>query len=1124
MRNVVRAAWFLGLAGLSIGVACSQPLIVAVTPTEGSTISTFSFGITIQISGAANPSSLAVTLNGQDITAQLTGGPTNYAATINPGSPLLDANTLLVHVEEPNSGGLGHTLTQNKTVNFQYAPPKAYAKLVVNQADCPTGPLAHCRPNDFFLGNTDARFVIQKAAQRELHFTGTFGGNLIDAETVVAGVPQGRDNFFEFQPMVNIEQAINAQTVEIVNDGQDGTTAILRSCGPDDLLDDINPSSQVVELGAIFPLGVNDVDYDVIGCTEYRLDPQTRTVEVVTTIDNFSPDDYGLFPGDFMNASGELEQWSPVATTAPATLIRNAGVGEMFANFGIRAMGFYGFKEAEGVDYALIQPAPPEVAAPSSSFTASGVSLVAWGNTIPSILLGGMPNFTVLAGTTKSFRRWFEVGDGSAGNAIESYVDVIGLANGTLRGCVREAVTNAPIVGARVAARDIVTAPPSQVRNVVRSHYVTDATGCYEGRVPTGTYQVAAAKEGYPYESNTAIPTNHPVTIVSGGTVVQDIVLPQAGRLHVDAVDHNSAPIPVRVGVVGFDPSPEITLTATAVSANDTRTQLFYDRTVDAIPTALTRTEYSNAVGVVDIALEPGTYQVAVSRGTEYSLFTQQVTITAGNTTTVAAQVAPVLDTIGAISGDYHVHMIDSPDSRISHRNRIESFAGEGIEDLIATDHAAVTDLDAKIAALGFGAFVNSTPGEEVTSFDYGHFNAYPQGQDPSQPQTQGSTDHAGAAPPGQDFPGFGNYNLSPAQIEAAAIGKPQNVGKETVVHINHISSHFNPLRIDTSQTPPTSVLDGLAFDVNGDPLANNPLFFRLDPSITNFYHHFAALELWNGFSIAHQNEYLNQRIGVWMNLLNQGLFTTAISDTDTHKFHNLETGGARSWTPSSSDAPSAIADLEIARAVRAGKMVGGQGIYVQTRLVVTDGSGGTASLVGVVPSGTQPGTLQAGTLVTVANGEVNLEIRVQAPTWAPYDRIQIYRNAATQVATTNGGTPTLFTAVPTTTLNVGTDFSVATVPVNGSQRLETNHTVNLTGLTEDEWIVVIVKGTQGVSAPMFPVMADGVSLAQNPNLAALQSVTITENGIRALGTTNALYVDVDQNGVFDAPGVTVVP
>jgi hypothetical protein len=1125
MQSVARAAWFLGLAWFwTLGAGCGQTLIGLVTPSGGAVVSTFSFEVSVGLTAAADPATLSVLLNGEDITSQFAAGPqTNaYVATLHPGAPLADSNTLVVRVRRQT--GKPAPVGVTRTVHFEYRPAKATAKVVTQQAECPTGPLAHCRPGDFLLANTDARFVIQKAAQRELHFTGTYGGNLIDAEIVVGGVPQGRDNFFELQPMVNIEQAINAQTVEIVNDGQDGTAAIVRACGPDDLLDDVNPSSQVAQLGAIFPAGVDDVDFDVIGCTEYRLDPQTRAVELVTTIENLSAEDYSLFIGEFLNASGELEQWTPVATTSPATIIRNAGVGEMLANFGIRAMGFYGFGEAEGVDYALIEPAVPEIPLPSSSFTTSGVSFVMHGMTVPSALLGGQPTFHVLAGESNSFRRWFEVGDGSAANGIETFVDVMGLANGTLRGCVREAVSNAPITGARVAAREIVTSPPGQAKNVVRSHWVTDATGCYEGRVPIGTYQVAAGKEGFPYEGGTATPVNHAVVIPSGGSVTQDIVLPQTGRLRVNGVDHDDAAVPVRVAVVGFDPSPEINLIASSISPNDTRTQLFYDRTADAIPTALSRTEYSDAAGVVDIALEPGTYQIAVSRGTEYSNYTEHVTISAGSTTTVNAQVAAVIDSTGTISADYHVHMIDSPDSRISRKSRIESFAGEGVDSIVATDHAAITDLDDQIAALGFADFVNSTPGEEVTSFDYGHFNAYPQGQDPARPQTQGATDHAGAAPPGENFPAYGNYNLSPAQIYAAVVNKPQNAGMETVVQINHINSHFHPLRINTALTPPASVLNPLDVDGAGNPGPSNPAFFRLDPTIPNFYHHFPALELWNGSTISQQNEYLLERIGIWMNLLNQGLFTTAISDTDTHEVHNLRAGGARSWTPSSTDDVAGIVDVEIARAVRAGKLVGGQGIYVQTRLLATDGSGGTAQLTGLVPAGTQPATAAAGTLLSVANAAVDLEIRVQAPTWAPYDRIEIYRNAATQVVASNGGTPTLFGAIPTTTLAAGTDFSVATVPVNGAQRFETNKTVSLSGLAADEWIVVVVKGTQGVSAPMFPVMVDGVSLTQNPTLAELEAVTAAENGIRALGTTNALYVDVDQDGVFDAPGVTVVP
>ena len=62
-----------------------------------------------------------------------------------------------------------------------------------------------------------------------------------------------------------------------------------------------------------------------------------------------------------------------------------------------------------------------------------------------------------------------------------------------------------------------------------------------------------------------------------------------------------------------------------------------------------------------------------------------------------------------------------------------------------------------------------------------------------------GAVDYGGAAPAGQDFPSFGNYSLTPAQIIAAAHADP---GTNTV-QINHIHSHFgldggSGLAIDT--------------------------------------------------------------------------------------------------------------------------------------------------------------------------------------------------------------------------------------------------------------------------------------------------------------------------------------
>ena len=47
--------------------------------------------------------------------------------------------------------------------------------------------------------------------------------------------------------------------------------------------------------------------------------------------------------------------------------------------------------------------------------------------------------------------------------------------------------------------------------------------------------------------------------------VLPTIDLPEAGTLTVDIVDENGAPIPGRVTVVGFDPSPEPTLPGASI-------------------------------------------------------------------------------------------------------------------------------------------------------------------------------------------------------------------------------------------------------------------------------------------------------------------------------------------------------------------------------------------------------------------------------------------------------------------------------------------------------------------------------------------------------------------------------
>ena len=260
----------------------------------------------------------------------------------------------------------------------------------------------------------------------------------------------------------------------------------------------------------------------------------------------------------------------------------------------------------------------------------------------------------------------------------------------------------------------------------------------------------------------------------------------------------------------------------------------------------------------------------------------------------------------------------------------------------------------------------------------------------------------------------------------------------------------------------------------------------------------------------ATRTEFLNERIGIWINLLNQGIETTFIADTDTHRFTSLNSAGARTWTAAApgSDEAGTVDEGEVANMVDAGKATGGQGLFVTTVLRSTDGSGAAADL-----------TRFGSTHVGDAAGNVELDIRIQAPTWAPFDRVEIYANAATTPL--DPLAPYEFTATPTLVLDEGDcdptstgdgDFDVTVVnvapAVTGASRLEANLTVPFAGLVEDTWFVVVVKGTDGQCRPMFPIYAANLATAGNTNLAELLDGNVGQAGVMALGATNALYYD----------------
>ena len=64
-----------------------------------------------------------------------------------------------------------------------------------------------------------------------------------------------------------------------------------------------------------------------------------------------------------------------------------------------------------------------------------------------------------------------------------------------------------------------------------------------------------------------------------------------------------------------------------------------------------------------------------------------------------------------------------------------------------------------------------------------------------------------------------------------------------------------------------------------------------------------------------------------------------------------------------------------------------------------------------------------------------------------------------------------------------------------------------------------MVRGTDGVSKPIWPMNPQDLTAASNTTLDQLLDGNLGEGGVTALAYTNPLFIDVDGNGQFDPPG-----
>jgi hypothetical protein len=987
--------------------------------------------------------------------------------------------------------------------------PYARAKQITNANETIGGPLGRSDVGDYLLVNDKIKVAILRPGRHAYNAVGAYGGNIIDADTHHAdGVD--RDSFEIMAPGINIENTANYTSVTVLNDGTNGMPAVIRATGVDDLLDFINGSSVVAGFGFTFPAGQDDTDLPVTIQTDYSLAAGDPFVTIETTITNTSGSTINTFFGEYLNGSGEVELFQRAygfgepLITAPCTASQAVPCVSGSCNL-CNFVGYSGENTAKGVSYGFIHAQNG-----TSAFSTSGVNVPLYGRNVVLTLVGlEGPNYTLQptgnAGDAITLTGYFAVGDGSIGSIETIRSQIQGITTGTVAGTVSD--VNGPVEDADV----VVTAaafPAGPTTNVV-THFRTAADGSYSGNLPPGNYTLMANKDG----RLAASPASAAVTVVANATANRSFTLPLPGRFRANVTDENGDPIAAKVQLVGFDPSPDPG-NGQLIIIVDVATGVFgdYSSDKDGLPFGIAGVAFAGRDGDTgEQEIEPGSYQVAVTHGPRYSAFTQNVTITAGALTTVNAQIAKVVPTPGFISGDWHVHAINSADCEVTNEERIVTQLAEGTDFFTPSDHEIRVPFASTVEAMGLDDLISTANSAEITTFDYGHFNSWPVTFDPSK-LNGGSVDHGRTGvPAGMDFPAYSNFNLSPAEIYAAAHADPMN----NLIQINHMASHFNQdgLLIDTAVVPPQSAIP--------------PAARRLAPSLNLFDAGFDALEVWIGTDgrSGYLNAFFGQNMGDWVNMINQGILRTGVTSSDTHQRLNTQMN-ARSYVASAVTDPALLDDEAetLAGNVVEGRVTGTNGPFVTINTDATcTGSGATTGGLAIGES-----TLICNT-EGITGGSVDVTLTINSPAWAKYDTVELYVNSATQLWDHDGepGTPDRYRALADVVLTAPADFTVD--PVNdfpsipGATHWNSTVTHTLTGLTDDVWIIAVVKGTDGTSEPLFPFYPNSLSSGSNATLADLTDGNLGEGGMTAVAYTNPLYVDVDGGG-WTAPGVNVVP
>ncbi|MBK9035876.1 MAG: CehA/McbA family metallohydrolase [Myxococcales bacterium] len=490
---------------------------------------------------------------------------------------------------------------------------------------------------------------------------------------------------------------------------------------------------------------------------------------------------------------------------------------------------------------------------------------------------------------------------------VTALADDRGTALRTITGTVTRGAAPAP--GVHVHAVDAAT-------DDYYTRTTTAADGSYTLHVPTGaSARVVAVAEAAQVGA----------VVVDAATGTGDVALPAPALVTVHVSDGNRR-MPGRVQIL-----PAASQEMPNIPANYGEDRFAGDRLRVAFTIS----------GDVTIPVPPGSWELVVSHGFEYDVVRRPLTVTAGQTVDVLAELPLEVDTSATMCGDFHIHTARSNDSGDDAELKVASAIADGLELPVRSEHEYVADFAAEIAALGAQRWAAGFGSIEMTSFEtWGHMGVFPLVPDPTKVNA--------GAPTWQTFPTADRPDepfatLSPVAVFDAARARPE----APVVIINHprgSTNYFGYVGYDAATGIATATAD---WDTQ-----------------------FTLVEVFNDSS---WQSNFDGTVRDWMGLLKAGRKIFAVGSSDSHSIAGSPVGYPRTCLALGTDDPRQVTANQVRDTLAAGHGTVSGGIYV------------TASV-----GAARPGDTASGLGMTA-----DVDVVIQAASWIDVDAIDVMVDGA---------------------------------------------------------------------------------------------------------------------------------